>query len=68
MLKNLSTVLAAGAVVVIVGGIGLLVFQLPFVAAALFVVMTLVILALSLGSEGFWRATWKALWRLLTGW
>ncbi len=45
MLRTIGTWLLA--VVVIVGGIGLLVFQLPFVAAVLFVVMTLVILALS---------------------
>lgn len=59
-----------GALVAIVlcGLIALLVAYAPLVAAIIFLLAVVAIFILSVRSQGFWKASWEAMKRLLTGW
>ncbi len=59
-----------GALVALVisGLIVLLVNEWMWLGIVLFLASVLIIFALSVGSEGWGKATWEAIKRLLTGW
>ena len=65
-----KTITWAGAVLALVisGLIAFLVSEWMWVGIVLFLASVLVIFALSVGSEGWGRATWEEVKKLLTGW
>lgn len=64
------TPLGIGTIVAVLVAVGLalLVANMPWIAASVFIALTILIFVASLTSEGFMKAVWEAVKRLVTGW